>query len=176
MRIGLFAINFSTCADPEAAVAVAQAAEAAGFESVWTGEHIVLPDPMVERSPMPASTPILDTIVALTLIASHTPRCGSAAAGYGFATDLALAAECIAAIRQTADGYERPPELGPLEITVTPVGDLEPETVQQYGALGVDRLVLLPQPDARLDQRHAPVPLETILANVEHVGTTIVNR
>ena len=44
MKIGLFAINYGTCGDPASAVQVAQAAEAAGFESVWTGEHIVLPD------------------------------------------------------------------------------------------------------------------------------------
>ena len=37
MKIGLFAINYGTCADPELAVRVARHAEAAGFESVWTG-------------------------------------------------------------------------------------------------------------------------------------------
>ncbi len=45
MKIGLFAINYGTCGDPASAVRVARAAEAAGFESIWTGEHVVLPDP-----------------------------------------------------------------------------------------------------------------------------------
>ena len=45
MKFGLFAINMGPCSDPVTALRVAQAAEAAGFESVWTWEHIVLPDP-----------------------------------------------------------------------------------------------------------------------------------
>ena len=45
MKLGLFGINFGPCADPALALRVARAAEDAGFESVWTGEHVVLPDP-----------------------------------------------------------------------------------------------------------------------------------
>lgn len=74
MKIGLFAINYATCGDPALAVQVAQAAEAAGFESVWTGEHIVLPDPMLASFPLAPETPMLDTTVALTWIAAHTKR------------------------------------------------------------------------------------------------------
>src|SRR5260370_12703376 len=74
MKIGLFAINYGTCGDPSAAVQVAQAAEAAGFESVWTGEHIVLPDAMLPPFPLAPETPMLDTIVALTWIAAQTKR------------------------------------------------------------------------------------------------------
>jgi len=74
MKIGLFAINYGTCGDPAAAVRVAQAAEAAGFESVWTGEHIVLPDPALASFPLAPDTPMLDTTVALTWIAAHTKR------------------------------------------------------------------------------------------------------
>src|SRR5437660_12659359 len=72
MKLGLFAINYGTCGDPEVAVDVARYAEAAGFESVWTGEHIVLPDPRPARLPFPPTLPLLDTTVALTLIATHT--------------------------------------------------------------------------------------------------------
>src|SRR5262249_31040444 len=72
MKIGLFAINYGTCADPDAAVRVARHAEAAGFESVWTGEDIVLPDPPPTGFSMPPTLPFLDTVVALTLIAAHT--------------------------------------------------------------------------------------------------------
>lgn len=72
MRLGLFAINFNTCADPDVAVRVARAAEAAGFDSVWTGEHVVLPDPRTPRSPLPPQAPMLDTVVAASWIAAHT--------------------------------------------------------------------------------------------------------
>jgi alkanesulfonate monooxygenase SsuD/methylene tetrahydromethanopterin reductase-like flavin-dependent oxidoreductase (luciferase family) len=74
VKIGLFAINYGTCGDPASAVRVALAAEAAGFESVWTGEHIVLPDPMLDSFPLVPDTPILDTVVSLTWIAAHTKR------------------------------------------------------------------------------------------------------
>src|SRR5258708_27626279 len=74
MKIGLFAINYGTCGDPGSAVRVAQAAEAAGFESIWTGEHVVLPDPMLPSFPLAPETPMLDTTVALTWIAAHTKR------------------------------------------------------------------------------------------------------
>jgi probable F420-dependent oxidoreductase len=72
MKYGLFAINYGTCANPENAVRIAQHAEAAGFESVWTGEHLALPDPQPESFPMPPTLPFMDTIVALTLVAAET--------------------------------------------------------------------------------------------------------
>ena len=51
---------------------MARAAEAAGFESVWTAEHVVLPDPQTPDSPIPAQTPLLDPAVALSHVAAHT--------------------------------------------------------------------------------------------------------
>jgi len=72
MKFGLFGINMGPCANPPTAAAAARAAEAAGFESVWTGEHIVLPDPQAPPSPVPADTPFIDTAVALGFIAAHT--------------------------------------------------------------------------------------------------------
>lgn len=72
MKLGLFGINFGPCADPETAARVAAAAEAAGFESVWTGEHVVLPDPQAPPSPAPPETPMLDPAVALAHLAART--------------------------------------------------------------------------------------------------------
>jgi probable F420-dependent oxidoreductase len=73
MRLGLFLINVDVCAtDPAAAARIAVAAEAAGWESVWTGEHYVLPDPAVPASPTPGDTPMLDPFVALAHLAAHT--------------------------------------------------------------------------------------------------------
>jgi len=72
MKIGLFGINTGPCADPSTAAKVARAAEAAGFDSVWTGEHIVLPEPQVPPSPVPADTPFLDSAVALAYVAAVT--------------------------------------------------------------------------------------------------------
>jgi probable F420-dependent oxidoreductase len=74
MRFGLFGINIGVCAAGQTAVGIAQAAEAAGFESVWTAEHVVLPDPQVPPSPMAPETPFLDPAVALALVAAQTRR------------------------------------------------------------------------------------------------------
>jgi len=74
MRIGLFGINTGACARPETAARVARAAEAAGFESVWTGEHVVLPDPQAPPSPVPPDHPMLDPAVALAFLAAHTSQ------------------------------------------------------------------------------------------------------
>ena len=72
MKFGLFGINMGACSNPDTAARVAQAAEAAGFESVWTGEHVVLPDPQVPPSPLPPHSPLLDPAVALAFVAAHT--------------------------------------------------------------------------------------------------------
>jgi probable F420-dependent oxidoreductase len=288
VRFGLFAVNYNTCADPRAAVTVAKHAEAAGFESVWTGEHLVLPDPQ-RQWPFPPTMPFLDTIVALTLAAANTTtiKLGSgiiilplrtpavlakelasvdvvsngrlivgvgagyipaefAAVGvsqnergartddairalralwtmeqprydgrftsfagidahprpaqrpcppiivggespaalrravtmgngwYGFSLDVAETRELVAALRQTATEHERPPDLGRLEITVTPCGQLDRSVVAQYEDAGVDRLVLLPEPEVGRGERHHPVPLERILANVERAAAELL--
>src|SRR6266849_4726757 len=73
MRLGLWAINFGACADPELQVRAAVAAEGAGFESIWTSEHVAMPirdNPV----PMPPETPFLDSIVSLANMAAHTSR------------------------------------------------------------------------------------------------------
>jgi probable F420-dependent oxidoreductase len=74
MKFGLFGINMGPCANPATAASVARAAEAAGFESLWTGEHIVLPEPQVPPSPVSANTPFIDSAVALAYIAACTTR------------------------------------------------------------------------------------------------------
>jgi probable F420-dependent oxidoreductase len=74
MKIGLFGINFGIAGDVDAMISIARAAEAAGIESVWTGEHVVLPDPRVAPSPSDPQTPLLDPAVALSHIAAYTAR------------------------------------------------------------------------------------------------------
>jgi probable F420-dependent oxidoreductase len=74
MKFGLFGINSGLCAFPKCAAAVARAAEDAGFESVWTGEHVILPDPQAPPSPVAADYPMLDPAVSLAFIAAHTTK------------------------------------------------------------------------------------------------------
>ena len=285
MKIGLFAINYGTCADPGLAVTVARHAEAAGFESVWTGEHVALPDPAPSRFSLAPTLPLLDTIVGLTLVAAHTSTIKVAsgiivlplrnpvvlakelasldvvsrgrliagfAAGYvpeefaavgvdmrdrgqrmddylramralwsmdrpayhgryvtfsgidahprpvqrsgppvviggeapaalrravtmghgwyGFALDVAETRECVEALRRLQATHERPAELGRLEITVTPTGRLDRASIARYAELGVDRLVLLPDPEVDRARRHIPVPADQILRMIDRVA------
>jgi probable F420-dependent oxidoreductase len=72
--IGLFAVNYHACAEPDAAARVARLAESLGYDSLWTGEHVVLPSPRVDPAPMDPDEPILDPLVALAHLASHTER------------------------------------------------------------------------------------------------------
>ncbi len=74
MRFGLFNINNGACSFPATLGAVARAAEAAGFESLWTGEHVVLPDPQVPPSPVAPEGRMLDPAVALAYAAAFTSR------------------------------------------------------------------------------------------------------
>ena len=256
MELGLYGINFGPCAQPETAAAVARAAEEAGFDSVWTGEHVVLPDPQVPPSPAPPETPMLDPAVALAFVAGHTRRVrlatgivilpqrnpvvlakelGSvdvlsggrlvfgvgagylepefAAIGapfaergpvtdeaievvrtlwtrekprfagkwwsfdgvqqnprpvqrphppivvgghsepayrravrqgdgwYGFALDLDATRRCLEGLARAAEAVDRPPERGPLEITVTPAVPLDRDTARRFEDLGVHRVV-----------------------------------
>lgn len=72
MKLGLFAINMGASTTPDRLRSTAQAAEAAGFESVWAGEHVALPDPQVPPSPMAPQDPALDPLLALAWAAAAT--------------------------------------------------------------------------------------------------------
>jgi probable F420-dependent oxidoreductase len=285
MKLGLFGVNYGTCGDPEAAILVVQHAEAAGLESVWTGEHFVLPNPSRAGFSIAPTTPFLDSIVALTFLAANTTRItlasgilelplhhpvalakqlasvdrlsrgrlivgigagyleeefaamgvsrsergrrmdehldamralwsmdapeyhgrhvdfsgvdahprpirrtgppvvlGGVSAGarrravtkangwYVFNTDQERASEAMQAIRADIARIERPAELAQLEITMTPVGPFDRSTLEWYAELGVDRLVMLPRPDAPAPHRHAPVPLADILHTIDSMA------
>ena len=51
MKFGLHSVNLHTCGYPETAARLARAAEAAGFESLWVADHVVLPDPPCRSVP-----------------------------------------------------------------------------------------------------------------------------
>ena len=72
--IGLFAANQYPSATREELARVGALAEEIGYDSLWLGEHLVVPDPRVPPSPMEPGDPILDSIVALAFLAAHTER------------------------------------------------------------------------------------------------------
>ncbi len=256
LQFGLFSMNMGPCALPATAARIAQRAEAAGFDSLWAGEHVVLPDPQAPPSPMAPEDSILDPLIALTFLAAQTktirlgtgiiilpqrnplvlakelasldalsngrlifglgvgylepefaalgipftdrgartddylaamraiwtqrqpahhgrfvsfanvqahPQPGrlpvvigghspgayrraveSADGWYGFALDLAGTARALDGLREAAAKYERPAELGALEISITPRGLPEREEAARFAELGVHRLILRP--------------------------------
>ena len=74
MHVGYFGINMGALGDVDAIARVARCAEDAGYESVWTGEHVVLVDPQVPPSPIRPDAPIVDTVVTLGFLAGVTER------------------------------------------------------------------------------------------------------
>ncbi|HTK16205.1 MAG TPA: LLM class F420-dependent oxidoreductase [Acidimicrobiia bacterium] len=72
MKLGLFGVNMGPASGADVLAETARTAEAVGFESLWAGEHVVLPDPQVPPSPMAPQDPALDPLLALTWAAACT--------------------------------------------------------------------------------------------------------
>ena len=74
MDYGYFGFNVGALDNPDSMERVVVAAEQLGYESVWTGEHIVVIDPQAPPSPIPPKAPLLDTIASLSFAAAKTER------------------------------------------------------------------------------------------------------
>jgi probable F420-dependent oxidoreductase len=80
MKVGL-AFASSIGIDGEAALEICRRAESAGFESVWGGEHVIIPDAIDSRYPYTADgkipaepdTPIPDPLIWLAFAAAAAP-------------------------------------------------------------------------------------------------------
>jgi probable F420-dependent oxidoreductase len=80
MKFAIAFANTGPFINPDKAVAMAQAAEAAGFESLWTVEHVVVPAdyqspyPYSDTGKMPGGddSPIPDPLIWLTYVAAAT--------------------------------------------------------------------------------------------------------
>ena len=80
MKVGL-AFGSSVAIDGESTMELCRRAEAAGFESVWGGEHVILPDAIHSKYPytpdgkIPAEpdTPIPDPLIWLAYAAAAAP-------------------------------------------------------------------------------------------------------
>ncbi|MBO0713918.1 MAG: LLM class F420-dependent oxidoreductase [Acidimicrobiales bacterium] len=258
MRLGVFGLNLGPSFRPADTARLARLAEELGFESVWAGEHVVVPSPRVAPSPLEPTDPILDPIVHLSFVAAVTERLLLAsgiiilpqrnpvvlakqaatldvlsggrlllgvAAGYlgpemsavgvpmhergartddhlaamralwtqpgpveyvgrftnfsgvdahprpvqrggprivigghssaafrravasghgwfGFALTPEAAGECVNGLREAAEQVRRPPELGELEVSVTPRHPLDPASLEAFTHNGVDRVVV----------------------------------
>jgi len=79
MKFGLVPVNVGV-KSVEQIIGLAQLAESAGLESVWTFEHVMVPEDYASRYPYSAdgkmgarpNTNFVDPLIALTAIAGHT--------------------------------------------------------------------------------------------------------
>ncbi|MCH2173560.1 LLM class F420-dependent oxidoreductase [Myxococcota bacterium] len=287
MKIGYFGLNLGPFCQPEHMETLVRLMEDSGFESVWTGEHVVLMDPHEAPSPVPPETPFLDTIAALSFAAAHTQRLklgsgiillpqrnpvvlakelagidvlsggrllfgvgvgyvprefetlgipysergarmsehievirtlwtepspsfegrftsfsgiqshphpvqkphppilvggGSPPAyrravaqgngWYGFFQDLDATAAALKALEEAADQVERPANLGPLEISVTPPGPVDADTAKRYEDLGVERLTLM-RSFQDMSPRTDPEARDAVLKFIEDTATEL---
>ena len=82
MRVGLHALGIDSGADPAVIGAVARVADATGFSTLWSGEHVVMvdrPDSPYPYAPdgriaVPSDADWLDPLVTLTYAAALTSR------------------------------------------------------------------------------------------------------
>lgn len=83
MKFGVMFANTGFGSSPEGAVALAQGAEAGGFESLWTVEHVVVPSGYESQYPYDASGKMAggaeafdlpDPLIWLTYVAARTER------------------------------------------------------------------------------------------------------
>ena len=85
---------------------------------------------------------------------------------YGFALDSTGTASCLAELRTARAKWERPERLGELEISVTPRGPLDLDTVKRYAELGVHRLI-----------PYWPFPMESALRErVARFGDEVIGK
>ncbi len=80
MKLGLALPQYGSFTDPQQAVEVAGAAEALGYDSLWAGDRILVPEHPRDRYPggdgsiPPQFKAILDPLVVLTVAAAVTDR------------------------------------------------------------------------------------------------------
>ncbi|WNV84245.1 LLM class F420-dependent oxidoreductase [Umezawaea sp. Da 62-37] len=74
MDIGVFGLNAKAAVGPGETAKLARKAVELGYTSWWVGEHVVLPTPRTQDTPMDPLDPILDPLVHLAFVAAVTDR------------------------------------------------------------------------------------------------------
>ena len=82
MKFGIVPINVDVFAEPDMLVPFVQRAEALGYESVWTAEHVIIPKQYSSvypynpsgKVPFRSDAAIIDPLIALTYVAASTKR------------------------------------------------------------------------------------------------------
>jgi alkanesulfonate monooxygenase SsuD/methylene tetrahydromethanopterin reductase-like flavin-dependent oxidoreductase (luciferase family) len=72
VELGVQGLNAKATLGPAVTRRIARRAEELGYTSWWAGEHVVLPSPRTQGSPMDPRDPILDPLVHLSYVAACT--------------------------------------------------------------------------------------------------------
>src|SRR3712207_6818264 len=72
LKIGLFGFHRGADLDPDLLGRRARVAEQAGFESLWVGDHVVLPAGPDDATPGHVGDARLEALITLTFLAAHT--------------------------------------------------------------------------------------------------------
>ena len=72
LKIGLFGFHRGADVRPELLARRARVAEQAGFESLWVGDHVVLPAGPADHTPGHVGDLRLEALITLTFLAAHT--------------------------------------------------------------------------------------------------------
>lgn len=120
----------------------------------------------VQAHPQPRRT--LPIVVGGQSVSAYRRAVQQGTGWYGWSLDLAGTAHALSEIEEVRKRYQRPEELGNLEISITPPpGGITLEDAKRYANLGVDRLILLPL------KRFSEANLK---AFVSQLGETILGR
>jgi probable F420-dependent oxidoreductase len=71
MKTGLFAVNMIPTVGPAELAKIGRLAEDLGYESLWAGEHPLLPDP---AGPFDPRMPLVDPVTVLSFLSAITTR------------------------------------------------------------------------------------------------------
>jgi probable F420-dependent oxidoreductase len=124
----------------------------AAMRAIWTQEKPVYQGRYVnfagvQAQPQPVQRPTPPIIVGGRAPEAFRRAVEHGHGWYGFGMNVEQAAQEIEALHKAEQRYRRPTDLGKLEISITPPGyDMDRGTVERYAAVGVDRLILRPQP------------------------------
>jgi probable F420-dependent oxidoreductase len=120
----------------------------AAIRAIWTEAHPAFEGTFVrvggvQAHPHPMQRPHPPVVMGGYVPAVMRRTVRDADGWYGWGLDLEETAKRFEILRETAGLVERRAGLGPLEVTITPPGDVDVATAQRYAELGVDRLNLM---------------------------------
>jgi probable F420-dependent oxidoreductase len=98
----------------------------------------------VAQQPRPVQRPHPPIVVGGHSAATYRRVIQNGNGWYGWELDVAQTAEALAKLRAAHQKYDRPAELGDIEVSITPPSFPDPDTVRRYAEVGVHRLVLQP--------------------------------